>query len=113
MIVFTALHRNLQLCCSGNISPRSAGTFDRSPGGLVTSSTPLPRPDGAWTRWASVGSAGARLALPDSGVSLTVPEGAVSPGQAVELFISLVHDSKVSNATKTYACKSENNISNI
>ena len=96
------------MCCPGNISPRSAGTFDRSPG-LVTSSTPLPRPDGAWTRWASVGSAGARLALPDSGVSLTVPEGAVSPGQAVELFISLVHDSKVSNTTATYASKSQVN----
>ena len=100
---------------AGNISPRSAGTFDRSPGACPThthnnnnnnngnssgvgggGSSP-PRATSAsdqFTRWCAVTSAGARLSLPESGVSLTVPEGALAPGQAQDMFVSVVHDTK-------------------
>jgi leucine-rich repeat transmembrane protein FLRT len=41
-----------------------------------------------------VSSQGARLTLPDSGISLTVPEGAVEPGTTRDMFISVIHDTK-------------------
>jgi len=86
----------------GNISPRSAGTFDRSPGaGVITSSTPIPRQQNSslltetlFTKWASVTSSGARITLSESNISLTVPEGAISPGQTQDIFVSVVHDTK-------------------
>lgn len=82
----------------GNISPRSAGTFDRSPG-ILQSSTPIPRntsmlTETLFTKWASVTSSGARITLPESNISLTVPEGAIGPGQTQDVFISVIHDTK-------------------
>ena len=113
---------------AGNISPRSAGTFDRSPVRMLppssssasahmgynnnnSSNSPPPHhhhhhhhqqqqrqaqthPSGLFTRWCSVSSQGARLTLPDSGISLTVPEGAVEPGTTRDMFISVIHDTQ-------------------
>ena len=113
---------------AGNISPRSAGTFDRSPVRMLppssssasahmgynnnNSSNSPPQhhhhhhhhqqqqrqaqthPSGLFTRWCSVSSQGARLTLPDSGISLTVPEGAVEPGTTRDMFISVIHDTQ-------------------
>jgi len=87
----------------GNISPRSAGTFDTSPGnGIIQSSTPLPRQQNTaslltetlFTKWSSVTSSGARVTLSESNISLTVPEGAIAPGQTQDMFVSVVHDTK-------------------
>ena len=39
-------------------------------------------------------SAGARLTLPGSGATLTLPEGALAPGQTQDMFISVAHDTK-------------------
>ncbi|GLH00563.1 Netrin receptor unc-5 [Gryllus bimaculatus] len=41
---------------------------------------------------ASVGPAGARLCLPEAGVALTVPEGAVARGQREQLFVAVLRD---------------------
>ena len=86
----------ISILFSGNISPRSAGTFDRSPGTCLPGSSP-PRTSSAessFTRWCAVTSSGARINLPESGVSLTIPEGALAPGQTADMFVSLVHDTK-------------------
>jgi len=123
---------------AGNISPRSAGTFDRSPVRMLPPAGPSAaaahthhnisgsppqhhhhshqqppharqaqshsssvqhhhhhhHPSSLFTRWCTVTSQGARLTLPDSGICLTVPEGAVEPGTAVDMFISVIHDTK-------------------
>ena len=108
---------------SGNISPRSAGTFERSPsgggmGGIIlpnnnnlppTSLTPPPRlpyPGGVvgdlrgavgtsgFTRWCAVTSQGGRLSLSESGITLTVPEGALPVGHTQDLYLSVIHDTK-------------------
>ena len=87
-------------CVAGNISPRSAGTFDRSPAPApLSASTPLPRSglgltETVFTKWASVTSAGARISLSESNISLTIPEGALAPGQTQDMYISVVHDTK-------------------
>ena len=87
-------------CVAGNISPRSAGTFDRSPAPApLSASTPLPRSglglsETVFTKWASVTSAGARISLSESNISLTIPEGALPPGQTQDMYISVVHDTK-------------------
>ena len=54
----------------------------------MSTSTPLPSStsscfaqDPKFTTWATVGNAGARVAVPESGVALTIPPGALSPGQ--------------------------------
>ena len=40
-------------------------------------------------------SAGARLSLgTESGISLTVPEGALAPGHTADMFVSVCHDTK-------------------
>ena len=49
-------------------------------------------PSSPFTRWCTVSAAGARLALPDSGIALTVPEAALSSPQ--ELGITSIHDTK-------------------
>jgi len=65
----------------GNISPRSAGTLD----------TQL-CPSSPFSRYAIVSPSGARISLPDSAISLTVPEAALlSPH---ELCLSSIHDTK-------------------
>ena len=86
--------------CPGNISPRSAGTFDRSPG-QVQSSTSQQRQHNSsvltetlFTKWSSVTSSGGRIVLSESNISLTVPEGAISPGQTQDMFCSVMHDTK-------------------
>ena len=80
--------------CLGNISPRSAGTFDRSPG-LLQSSTPQPRlTESLFTKWSSVTNQGGRIVLSESNISLTVPEGSISAGQTADMFVSVIHDTK-------------------
>ncbi|XP_030835165.1 netrin receptor UNC5C isoform X1 [Strongylocentrotus purpuratus] len=39
-----------------------------------------------------VGSRGGRLVLPDSGVSLMIPEGAIARGQTVEIYLAVSHE---------------------
>ena len=67
----------------------------------MQTSTPLPRHQNSslltetlFTKWASVTSSGARINLSESNISLTVPEGAISPGQTQDIFVSVVHDTK-------------------
>lgn len=84
------------------MSPRSAGTFDRSPGTGPPSSSP-PRSilsDSGFTKWSAVTSSGSRLSLPESGVTLTVPEGALGPGVTQDLFVCVLHDTKSYPATR-------------
>merc|ERR1712037_441151 len=65
----------------GNISPRSAGTLD----------TQL-CPSSPFSRYAIVSPSGARISLPDSSISLTVPEAALASPH--ELCLSSIHDTK-------------------
>ncbi|XP_064636504.1 netrin receptor UNC5C-like isoform X2 [Lineus longissimus] len=44
--------------------------------------------------WANVTSAGARLVLPDSGVSLVIPENALPKGRSEEVFLAVSRDDK-------------------
>ena len=48
-------------------------------------------PDPRFTSWATVNCQGARITLPESGISLTIPPGALSPGHSVDLFLSVAH----------------------
>ena len=47
--------------------------------------------DPKFTIWTTVTSNGARLCVPDSGVALTVPHGAVAPGTKADIFVSVLH----------------------
>lgn len=72
-------------------SPMSTGTF-----GMTTfpiTSTPLPPSpsDPKFTTWATVSATGARLSVPDSGVFLTIPPGALNIGHTVDVFLSVLH----------------------
>ena len=65
-------------------------TFDRSP-----TAGPAPPAKSAYTLWSSVTAAGARLSLgTQSGISLTVPEGALAPDHTADMFMSVCHDTK-------------------
>jgi len=44
--------------------------------------------------WANVTQTGGRLTLPDSGVSLTIPEGAIKKGATEEIFLAVCRDDK-------------------
>ena len=49
---------------------------------MIQSSTPQPHlTETLFTKWSSVTSQGGRIVLPDSNISLTVPEGSICPGQ--------------------------------
>ncbi len=60
-----------------------------APPPLAPSSTVDPK----FTTWATVNTNGARVAVPDCGVFLTVPPGALSPGQAADVFLSVLSSS--------------------
>ena len=82
-------------------NPSPAASLGRSSGG-TTSPAPLPPTLGvprcadlqqiAWTR---VGEAGARINIPRSAVSLTVPQGAIEPGRSEEVWVSVVNGDKL------------------
>ena len=66
-----------------------------SPGGSEAGCPPvslgLPRcADRELLSWRRVGEAGARIAVPRSAVSLTVPQGAIEPGRAEEVWVCVV-----------------------
>uniref|UniRef100_A0A0K8TDJ2 Netrin receptor UNC5 n=1 Tax=Lygus hesperus TaxID=30085 RepID=A0A0K8TDJ2_LYGHE len=44
--------------------------------------------------WVTMSTAGGRLALPDSGVSLTIPEGAIPRGQKEDIYIAVLRDDR-------------------
>jgi leucine-rich repeat transmembrane protein FLRT len=44
--------------------------------------------------WSTVTSSGGRITLPDSGVSMTIPEGAVRQGQTVDIYLAVSRDDK-------------------
>jgi leucine-rich repeat transmembrane protein FLRT len=64
-------------------------------------------PSSLFTRWCAVTSQGARLTLPDSGISLTVPEGAVEPGTTLDMFISVIHDTKSHPRLDAASCSAD------
>ena len=82
-------------------NPSPAASLGRSSGGTA-SPAPLPPTLGvprcadlqqiAWTR---VGEAGARINIPRSAVSLTVPQGAIEPGRSEEVWVSVVNGDKL------------------
>ena len=43
---------------------------------------------------ATVTSAGARLSLPESGISVNIPEGALSRGQREDVFIAVLREDR-------------------
>jgi netrin receptor unc-5 len=43
---------------------------------------------------ATVTSAGARLILPDAGVTLTIPEGALKSGQVQEFYLAVLREDR-------------------
>ncbi|GIY41462.1 netrin receptor UNC5B [Caerostris extrusa] len=52
-----------------------------------------PNVDSDLTVWASVTKAGGRITLPDTGISLTIPRGAIRKG-SVSLYLALLRDDK-------------------
>lgn len=75
-------------------SPQSTATFEGKRSiSFPLASTPLPSSsDPKFTTWANVGHNGARVSLPDSNVFLTIPPGALPPGQTVDLYLSVIHN---------------------
>ena len=92
---------------SSGTSPMSIVADGVSSSGLppLITSTPLPptpisninnnnnpaaAPDPKFTTWATVNCHGARVVVPEcGGVAITVPPGALNPGQAVDIFLSV------------------------
>ncbi len=71
----------------------------------MISSTPKPRASDIYlpqnvdfhsTGWAIVSESGTRLSAPDSNVSLTVPQGAVIPGELNRLYVTVLRQDKCS-----------------
>ena len=77
----------------GTTNTTSSGGSTSSSGGGRSSMSVQQRilTDNKFTTWASVTNAGARLVIPDTNISMTVPCGAVAPGHIVDLFISVSH----------------------
>ena len=62
--------------------------------GRSTPSLALPRcADPGQTSWTRVGEAGAKVSIPRTAVSLTVPKGAIEPGRLEDVFICLTSPS--------------------
>ena len=60
---------------------------------MIQSSTQQPRlTETLFTKWSSVTRQGGRIVFPDSNISLTVPEGSISPGQTADMFVSLINN---------------------
>ncbi len=94
---------------NGNGFPLSSSTplppTPSSPRGALPPPTTAPPPppmcsaaaasmaDPKFTTWASVNTNGARVSVPECSVFLTVPPGALPPGQAADLFLSVLHSS--------------------
>lgn len=80
---------------AASLSRSSTGSGAMSPVS-VPSSLCLPRcADLQQVAWTRVGEAGARINIPRSAVSLTVPQGAIEPGRSEEVWISVVGGDKL------------------
>ena len=80
----------------GRASDGSAGGQTSEPGGPVPASLGLPRcADQQQVTWTRVGEAGAKMTIPRSSVSLTVPQGAIEPGRAEEVWVCVVAGSQL------------------
>ena len=78
--------------CATTNTTSSGGSTGSSGGGRSSMSTQQRVvADTKFTTWASVTNAGARLIIPDTNISMTVPCGAVAPGHIIDLFISVSH----------------------
>lgn len=74
---------------SGQPSPRSRTS-------APPSSLGLPRcADQQQVSWTTVGEAGARISIPHSSVSLTIPQGAIEQGMTEEVWVCVVKDEKL------------------
>jgi len=72
----------------GRVSDSSNG---KSSPGPIPSNLGLPRcADQQQVSWTRVGEAGARITIPRSTVSLTVPQGAIEPGRTEEVWVCVV-----------------------
>ena len=61
---------------------------------LPGSSTILPANEVGCVTMATVTSAGSRLVLPDAGVALTIPEGALKNGQVQEHYLAILREDR-------------------
>ncbi len=74
----------------------------------AATSTPLATPtptmashDPRFTAWATVTAAGARISVPDCAASLTIPPGALAPGQSADIFLAVVTPAQVAAPVPT------------
>ena len=79
----------------GRASDGSNGGQTSDPG-PVPASLGLPRcADQQQVTWTRVGEAGAKITIPRSSVSLTVPQGAIEPGRTEEVWVCVVAGSQL------------------
>ena len=82
-------------------NPSPAASIGRSSDGGGRTPTPpanlgIPRcADLQQVAWTRVGEAGARINIPRSAVSLTVPQGAIEPGRSEEVWVSVANSDKL------------------
>ena len=79
-------------------SGRSAGCYDTetlpSPSGVRALAGTLPSHEVGCVTTATVTSAGSRLILPDVGVSLMIPEGALKTGQIQDHYLAVLREDR-------------------
>ena len=80
----------MRVLASNTTPPSSEAAPAPSPGPLPAS-LGVPRcADQQQVTWTRVGEAGAKVTIPRSAVSLTVPQGAIEPGRAEEVWVAVV-----------------------
>jgi len=83
---------------SSSTSGRSAGCYDTetlpSPSGVRALAGTLPSHEVGCVTTATVTSAGSRLILPDVGVSLMIPEGALKTGQIQDHYLAVLREDR-------------------
>ena len=88
-------HQTSPAASLGRASDGSGGGQTSEPG-PVPASLGLPRcADQQQLTWTRVGEAGARITIPRSSVSLTVPQGAIEPGRTEEVWVCVVAGSQL------------------
>ena len=76
---------------ASNTTPPSSEAAPAPSPGPVPASLGVPRcADQQQVTWTRVGEAGAKVTIPRSAVSLTVPQGAIEPGRAEEVWVAVV-----------------------
>ncbi|KAL8580949.1 hypothetical protein ACOMHN_017516 [Nucella lapillus] len=80
--------------CGGGGGHSVAGSMQDSRQSLVSVQLPSNVMDSEAFTWSSFDHTGGRLVLPESGVMVTVPEGALQPGQVEEMYMAVCREDR-------------------